>query len=162
RRLLDLPEQPPKGGTTNAHTKLFYKSNYNPILKHKAQPKLNRSAATRARHHAKARSGQGNARQPKIGMIEGVEQFGAELEAFLFGEEEVLQKRKVEVDDTVGADDAAPARAKSEVGRLRKGRRIEPTQQGAFGARQIRIAQNIGSLRARRKSVGRVGLRHYA
>src|SRR5262245_9916410 len=75
------------------------------------QAHLDVASAARARHHAEARPAESRARQPEIGMVERIEHLQPELEAFLFGEEEILEQREVEVDHAVAANHAAPARA---------------------------------------------------
>ena len=124
-----------------------------------AQAYLDVASASGARHHAEAGPVKRRARQSEIGMVERVEHLQPELETFLFGEEEVLEQREVEVDHAVAAHRTAPARAEREHGRLREGRSVEPAGERAFGRFQVRIAQHIGALGAGGKGVGRVGLR---
>src|SRR5262245_37510013 len=106
----------------------------------KSQSHLDVASASRARHHAEARSAECRARQAEVWVVEGVEHLQSELETFLFGKEEILEQREVEVDHTVAAHRPAPARAERERGRLREGRRVEPAGERAFGRFQVGIA----------------------
>src|SRR5262249_29737474 len=122
------------------------------------QAHLDAASGTRARNHTEARPAESRSRQSEIGMVECVEHLQPELEAFLFGEEEILEQREVEVDHAVAANHSAPARAERKRSGLREGRRVEPAAQRAFGRSQIGIAQHIGVLRSGGKGVGRVRL----
>ena len=92
-------------------------------------------------------------------MVGDVEKLAAELELDRLRDREIAEDRRVEVDSAITAHDVDALIAEAELGGLGERRGVEPAVQRLLAVGQVRVAIDVGALRAGAVDEGVVHLR---